>query len=211
MSHLVLRARKGKSMNIKEQLFGKMSGLSRALLAVAGLLMLVGFQFPLWKISLWAPQYPEGLSLSIWINKFSGDVQTVNILNHYIGMAPIEEGSFPELQMFPKYFMALCALGLVVAAIGRRFGAWIYALVNVAFASWALYDFWSWEYKFGHDLNPDAAIKMEDMVYQPPLIGEKLFLNISASSWPDIAGIAFAVAVLLSLAVLVIELRRKNV
>lgn len=195
---------------MKNLFVGKISLLSRALVIIASLLLLLTYFFPMWRISLWAPQYPEGLSLFIWADKLSGDVQTVNILNHYIGMAHIEDASFPELQFFPKIFTGLFIMGLLVAAIGRKWGTTLFAISNLSFASWAMVDFYNWEYQFGHNLNPDAAIKMEDMVYQPPLIGEKLFLNITASSWPDIAGFAFSATVAIAIAVLVLELLRKE-
>jgi len=185
--------------------FGRNSRLSQILLALSASLLSFSFFTPLWKIELWAPQYPEGLSMSIWSHKLTGDITTINILNHYIGMSPIDAASFPELQFFPIIFSVLILTGLGAALLGRRCisNTWVFGLL--AFALWALYDFYKWEYKFGHELNPDAAIKMEDMVYQPPLIGTKEFLNITATSWPSWAGVAFSLSVLLALAVLFLE------
>ncbi len=182
-----------------QSLMSRASTPSRVMITVASLLFLITFIAPLWEISLSAPQYPEGLSMQIWASKFTGDVSTINILNHYIGMAPITADKFPEFQIFPKVFGAFLVLGLLVAGIGRKALSALYALLVVCFSFMALYDFYQWEYNFGHNLNPDAAIKMDDMVYQPPLIGEKVFLNISASSWPDIGGIAFVLAIVLIL------------
>lgn len=187
-----------------------MKTVSKIMIACAALLLGLTFIAPLWKISLWAPQYPEGLVLKIWTSKFSGDVQTVNILNHYIGMKPITEANFPELQYFPKIFGFLMALGLAVAILGKRMGAYFYSLVLVCFSVWAMYDFYNWEAKFAADLNPDAAIKMEEMVYQPPLIGEKTLLNIVVSSWPDIAGYAMVLSVLLVIGVSLLEFKDRK-
>jgi copper chaperone NosL len=58
-------------------------------------------------------------------------------------------------------------------------------LVGIA----GLYDFWRWEYNHGHNLSPDAPIKVPGMSYQPPLLGCKELLNITACSWPHIGGI----------------------
>lgn len=182
---------------------------NRFLLLVSSGLLLTTFFFPLWTINLWAPQYPEGLSISIWSSKLTGDIQTINILNHYIGMAPIQEETFPELRVFPKVFSLLILFGLSASLLGRQFLIQLWTLSVMTFAVLAIYDFYLWEYKFGRELNPDAAIKMEDMVYQPPLIGEKLFLNISASSWPSIAGYCFTVAALLATIGVVIDLYRR--
>lgn len=181
--------------------------ISRILLAAAALLLGLTFAFPLWKISLWAPQYPEGLSFSIWSFQFTGDVQTVNVLNHYIGMQPIAKESFPELEWFPKAFAALLGTGLLAALVGRRILAWAWTATLLGFASWSLYDFYAWGYRFGHELSPDAPIKMEDMVYQPPLIGSKEFLNIVADSWPDIAGIGFTFAIFFAVVAVILDAR----
>ena len=65
-------------------------------------------------------------------------------------------------------------------------------------------DFWRWEYNYGHELNPDAAIKVPGMSYQPPLIGYKQLLNFGAYSVPDIGGWIFIVVgiTLLTLSIL---------
>ena len=52
-----------------------------------------------------------------------------------------------------------------------------------------MYDFYLWEYDYGHNLNPQAAIKFlnpdgSPMAYQPPLIGSKTILNFKAISLP---------------------------
>lgn len=50
-------------------------------------------------------------------------------------------------------------------------------------------DFYLWEYDYGHNLNPEAAIKIPGMSYQPPLIGSKQLANFTAYSIPDTGGI----------------------
>jgi copper chaperone NosL len=52
-------------------------------------------------------------------------------------------------------------------------------------------DFWRWEYNYGHNLDPNAAIIVPGMAYQPPLIGYKQLLNFGAFSIPDIGGWIF--------------------
>lgn len=180
---------------------------SRLFLMISSLLMIFTFYFPLWKIQLWAPQYPEGLELIIWSNKLSGDITTINILNHSIGMALIDENLFPELKTFPFIFNLLIATGLLFAVFGKRWLSSIWTCGVLGFATWSLYDFYAWNYKFGRNLSPDAPIKMDDMIYQPPLIGEKVFLNITVASWPQIAGIAFTLSVLLAIFALIFDFK----
>ncbi|TAK40640.1 MAG: hypothetical protein EPO28_09815 [Saprospiraceae bacterium] len=159
-------------------------------LAAAALLML--FVFPMWKITLLAPQYPKGISMYIWINQITGNdagtLQNVNILNHYIGMKFIEPDSIPEFTYFPYVIMVISALGMAVAFIGKRslWIAWLVLLAMICIIG--VYDFYLWEYDYGHNLNPDAPIKIPGMVYQPPLIGNKMLLNFLAKSWPYIGG-----------------------
>ena len=55
-----------------------------------------------------------------------------------------------------------------------------------------------WGYNYGHQLNPDAPIKIPGMAYQPPLIGSKQLLNINAVSLPSIGTIIILISILLT-------------
>ena len=179
-----------------------MPKLSRILTAVAALLLLGLFIWPAWRISLQAPQYPEGLGMFIRINTIEGatefDLTKINNLNHYIGMKPIVPEAIPELAYMPWIVAALVAGGLAVAALGRRrlLYAWLitFALLGAA----GLADFYRWSYDYGHNLDAETAIIIvPGMSYQPPLIGEKQLLNFRAASWPApggmLAGLGFAI------------------
>ena len=74
----------------------KLRPITRILLAIAALAMASGYYLPLWEIQLWAPQYPEGLNMKIWLNHLSGAFDIINGLNHYIGMKQIKQEMFPE-------------------------------------------------------------------------------------------------------------------
>jgi len=169
---------------------------NRIWMAAAALVLIGLFLFPIWSISLEAPQYPEGIGLNISINKIEGkqpqDLQNINGLNHYIGMKPIVPDSIPELRFMPPIIGFLIAAGLVVAFWGNRKWIMIWLLFFLVLAVVGLVDFYLWEYDYGHNLNPDAAIKIPGMSYQPPLIGSKKILNFYATSLPHI-GFVFAV------------------
>ena len=172
---------------------------ARILVAVAALLMSVGFVLPLWRVDLVAPQYPEGLGMLIRVNTVVGvkeqDLNSINNLNHYIGMKRIEPDAIPELRYMPAVLGALVLTALGVAALGRRgvLYAWTTALAAVLAAG--LYDYWKWGYEYGHDLDvATAIIKIPDMTYQPPLIGSKQLLNFTATSWPASGGWALVLA-----------------
>jgi copper chaperone NosL len=172
---------------------------ARLLLALAALMLTATYVLPLWHIALEAPQYPEGLGLYISIDGVAGenkhDLQSLNGLNHYIGMHKIVPEEIPELRFLPGAIGVLVLLGLGAAAIGRRWALTTYAAVLVAGALAGLADFWWWGYRYGHELDPRAAIRVPGMTYQPPLLGSKKLLNITAHSWPAAGGLFLTAAV----------------
>lgn len=192
-----------------------MSKLSRVLLVIAPVLLIAALFVPLWHIQLFAPQYPEGLGMNIFARTVRGasenDLQSINSLNHYIGMKTIEPEAIAELRVIPWFIVGLAVVGLVAAAVGRRVltAAWLgaFALLGVA----GLWDFYHWEYAYGHDLDyAHAIIKVPGMTYQPPLIGSKQLLNFTASSWPSTGSIFLGLAFLLGVTSLFMAMRARS-
>ncbi len=151
------------------------------------------FFWPMWRITLFAPQYPTGVTMYIWINKIGGDspgtLQNVNILNHYVGMQYIEPDSIPELKYLQYIVMAMIALALLAAVVNKKslFLAWAVVMTLLAIAG--IYDFYLWEYDYGHTLSDTAPIKIPGASFQPPLFGTKKILNFIAQSFPHTSGI----------------------
>jgi len=166
-----------------------MNPLSRLLLALASLLLIGVYFTPLWRITLTAPQYPEGLGMLIYVNTIKGekphDLYNINLLNHYIGMAPIEPDKIPELKILPFVFAFFILLGLLGAVTGKRRILKVWVVLFVIFGIVGIADFWWWEYRYGHNLDPNAPLKIPGLAYQPPLIGCKTLLNMKACSYPD--------------------------
>lgn len=144
--------------------------------------------FPMWQIDLRAPQYPQGLNMKIWINNVTGDVDIINGLNHYIGMKTIHKEDFKEFIYLPITMISFMALGLVVLLANRKIGYYIWTFIFAVIGLLSFYDFYKWEYDYGHNLDPNAPIKVPGMAYQPPLLGYKKMLNFEALSQPDIGG-----------------------
>lgn len=186
----------------------KILPVSRVLIAVAALIMLAVYAVPFWQIKMWAPQYPEGLGMKIWVDNITGDVDIINGLNHYIGMKNIKVEMFPEFAIMPAALALLIALGIVVALVGRIAGLWAFFLALVAAGAIGMYDFYLWGYDYGHNLDPKAAIKVPGMSYQPPVVGYKELLNFVAYSGPDIGGWIMIASGLIIAGVLVFELWR---
>jgi len=165
----------------------------RIITAVAGLALVILYFTPLWRITLTAPQYPEGLGLHITLTDVEGvgefDLRNINNLNHYIGMKRIEPDAIPELRIMPWAIALIIVLALAAAASGKRWVLATWVAVFLVLAAAGLVDFWMWEYDYGHNLDLDhAAIKIPGMAYQPPLIGSKQLLNFKAYSWPATGG-----------------------
>src|SRR4030066_1587627 len=164
---------------------------SKIIVIVASLILVLSYFFPIWYIDLEAPQYPEGIGLEIWLNKITGqnphDLNNINGLNHYIGMKEIVPDAIPELKIMPFIIIFLIVFGLISGISGKRSLVYIWIVLFFVIAAVGLYDFYMWEYDYGHNLNPQAAIKIPGMAYQPPLIGSKMLLNFNAISLPDVS------------------------
>ncbi|MEO7922938.1 MAG: nitrous oxide reductase accessory protein NosL [Chitinophagaceae bacterium] len=165
-----------------------LSVTSRILVAFASGALVTVFFLPAWRIDLFAPQYPEGLTMNIWINGLSGDVDIINGLNHYIGMKHITVEMFPEFKFLPFVVGFFMVLGMAVAITGKRKLLLLYLVLTVIGAILAMYDFYRWGYDYGHHLDPMAPIQVKGLSYQPPLVGHKRLLNFDAYSFPDVGG-----------------------
>ncbi len=182
-----------------------LSVTSRILVAFASGALIAVFFLPAWRIDLFAPQYPEGLTMNIWINGLSGDVDIINGLNHYIGMKIITVGMFPEFKFLPYVVGFFMLLGMAVAITGNRKFLLAYLVLTVIGGALAMYDFYSWGYDYGHNLDPKAPIQVPGFSYQPPLFGHKRLLNFDAYSFPDVGGWIVIAAAALAFTVWLVE------
>jgi hypothetical protein len=173
---------------------------------LAALLPLGLFLFPLWNITLEAPQYPIPLGMNIHINDFSDmnphDIKNINLMNHYVGMKYIPE-AIPEFKIFPAGIIITTIIGLIIGfkANYKWFLYWFILMVVLSVAG--LYDFYLWEHDYGHDLDPKAIMKFTNpdgsiMGFQPPLFGSKDILNFTAHSYPQIGAYFLALGMGLS-------------
>ena len=192
-----------------------MKQLPLLLMILAAGLLLTLFVFPLWRITLEAPQFPDGLYMNIWINKISGSggehiIQNINILNHYIGMKKIEPDAIPELKYFPYIVIGMSVLGFIMALWNHKNGYLIWFLLMLILAILGIYDFYLWEYDYGHNLDPTAPIQVPGMVYQPPLFGRKDLLNFVAYSYPAAGGILMGFSIIFSFLAFYFKTKMKN-
>ncbi len=153
--------------------------------AVAGALIAFSLLFPLWQMTMVAPQYPEGLVLQVYANKLVGGASEfvdhlaeINTLNHYIGMAELHGESFPELRLMPLG-MALAAVLAALAASGHRAflgaGLAVLGIVGAGGLSTAAYRL----YQYGHNLDPSAPVKIAP--FTPVFLGTNQLANFTTT------------------------------
>lgn len=179
---------------------------SRVIMIAAALFLCAPFFLPIWRIVLEAPQYPTPLGLDIHITKIvdmnPNDVKNINLMNHYIGMKDIP-AHLPELDIFPVVIGVMAGLGLLAGLRGKtRWIAGWFAVMTVL-GCLGMYDFYRWEYDYGHSLKPKAIIKFTNpdgtpMAYQPPVLGTKKILNFTVHSYPQPGGYLVTLAIALS-------------
>ena len=191
---------------------------SKLLMFLAALLPLLLFVFPLWKITLEAPQYPTPLGMYIHINDFSDanphDIKNINLMNHYVGMKYIPD-AIPEFKIFPLGIIITSAIGLIIAFFGnhRWYLYWFIMMVLVSAAG--LYDFYLWEHDYGYDLDPKAIMKFTNpdgsvMGFQPPLFGSKDILNFRAHSYPQAGAYCLGLGMALAFVAFFVGKREKK-
>lgn len=187
-----------------------MKPVSRWIVLVCTICMAGTLVFPFWKITLVAPQYPEGLEMYIHPNGVKGQVELINGLNHYIGMKAIANEDFPEFKVLPYWLGILILIGVVTFIVNKR--KWLYGWVGLILVTGivGIADFWRWEYNYGHNLDPHAAIIVPGMNYQPPLLGYKQLLNFLAGSFPATGGYMIIIPGILLLGLAVFERRHQK-
>ncbi|HNB48400.1 MAG TPA: nitrous oxide reductase accessory protein NosL [Chitinophagales bacterium] len=183
----------------------RISNLSRILLFLSSVFLVISIFVPLWRIDLDAPQYPEGLQLLIYTYKLGGNVEIINGLNHYIGMKTLHADDFIEFTVLPYIIGAFALFALITALIGKKKLVYILFIAFALFGVLSMIDFYRWEYDYGHNLDPNAAIVVPGMAYQPPLIGFKQLLNFGAFSIPSYGGWLFIICGVFMLAAVSIE------
>ncbi|MGO4888459.1 hypothetical protein ACJ2A9_11920 [Anaerobacillus sp. MEB173] len=151
-----------------------------SLFGSAGLLIISLF-LPWWGMRFFAPQYREGLNIIVYPNKLDGEIDIVNNLNHYIGMANFSEATFPELQYLPYIIVAFAVMIIIVALLRNK--KLIYGLLSLFVIGGVIgivrMNYWLTE--FGTNLDPKAPIKIDPFV--PPIIGENTLANFVTHSY----------------------------
>ena len=178
---------------------------ARLMLLAAAALLVATYFFPLWNLTMFAPQYPDGLRLDIYPYTLVGgnhgqDIKEINVLNHYIGMQDLVNESFTEFKWMPFVIGALALLILRATVHGTVASLVDATMLFVYFGAFSLWSFGYKLYRYGHDLDPAAAVQVPP--FMPPMFGYQQIANFEVYSYPRAASYAMAAAVVLLVAAL---------
>lgn len=159
----------------------------RLLMVAGAALLAISIFLPLWQIHLVAPQYQEGLDLYIYSHKLEAgndgqDLTEINGLNHYIGMAPIEEEDFTEMRFIPFLLGGFALLALRAAFFGKVAAAIDTLVLFAYFGAFSMWRFYYQLYTYAHNLDPRAPMNIDP--FTPVLIGWKQIANFKQYSFP---------------------------
>ncbi len=176
-------------------------GRARLVLLVLVVPLLLSFLFPLWHISMEAPQYPKGLSMDIYSYKLVGghgglDVEEINVLNHYIGMGTITRDELQDLDWLPFGLLAMALLALRTALLGNVRTLIDLSMITVFISAVAFGRFIYMLYDFGHNLDPRAPVTVDP--FMPVVVGSKKIANFWTHSMPALGSVmlgAFTVGI----------------
>ena len=174
--------------------------MPRLLMLAAAACLLATFFFPLWNLTMFAPQYPDGLRLDIYSHALEGanagqDVREINVLNHYIGMRDIAEEDFTEFKWMPFVIGALGLLSCRTVVVGTAASVLDVGVMLVYFGMFSLWSFGYKLYRYGHDLAPTAPVKVDASM--PPVFGYQQIANFEVYSYPQAASYLIGAALLL--------------
>jgi len=153
------------------------------LLTVAAALLLASVLLPYWELTLHAPQYPQGLHVTAYLNRLEGDVREIDGLNHYIGMRPLEEAAPIEKSLSVMAVVVTVLLVVAAVAVHTRWAA-LLALPALLFPALFLADLQYWLANFGRNLDPRAPFSSSVKPFIPPVLGEGMVGQFRTTAGP---------------------------
>lgn len=171
--------------------------LPSIIMLLAAFILFVSIFFPYWKLTLFAPQYPDGLEATMYVNRLSGDIQEIDGLNHYIGMKPMGEAAVLE-----RTLSVIMIVGLVLLILGTVFVHSPFALFlcipAILYPLFFLGDLYFWMRTFGMNLDSNAPLSNAIEPFVPPLLGESKIAQFSTvASWEIGLYMSFAASILI--------------
>lgn len=186
---------------------GQLTARARILVASAGAALFAAIVLPLWQMTMVSNQYPEGLRMWIYSYTLRGDLQEINTLNHYIGMQQLNVALFPELRILPFVFAIGGLLCLLAATLRQRAVTMLVLAGGLAMGLGSMTTLFYELYRYGHTLDPKAAIDVDP--FMPLPIGISQLANFHVTTFFHIGSILFMLALLALVAALWISRPRQ--
>jgi hypothetical protein len=185
----------------------------RVLLVLAAAFVVGAYFLPLWNLTMFAPQYPQGLRLDIYSYTLAGgnggqDIREINLLNHYIGMRDLAVEDFTEFKWMPFVLGAFALLYLRAVVLGTTKELVDAVVLFFYFGAFSMWSFGYKLYRYGHDLAPTAAVRVDP--FMPPLFGHQTIANFDVYSYPEAGSYALAVVGLLLVAAVWLTWRHRR-
>lgn len=159
--------------------------LPTVLFVLAAVLLISSLFLPYWRLTLNAPQYPGGLTVTAYLNRLEGDVGEIDGLNHYIGMRPLNEAAQFERSIS---IIGVAAMALLILAAVYVHTRWVVllALPALLYPAIFLIDLQFWMANFGRNLDPKAPLSSSVKPFVPPVLFEGKIAQFSTFALPDV-------------------------
>lgn len=142
--------------------------------------------FPVWFVSLEAPNYPveafpDGIPVYFHLDGYSGDVHEMNTINHFIGMYPMEAGAKLEKALSPFLMLFVCLMVIVfIMYRGKWSPLFLVPSLSIPFIFFAFYA--GWLYWYGHNLQDWGMFKVKP--FMPTALGDGKVAQFTTHSYP---------------------------
>lgn len=183
----------------------RLTELRRLLPLAAAVLFVAALLFPMWRITLQAPQYTDDLVVELFAYpRVAGDYAEVARLNQYVGFYypdpvfvepnyPVHENAVavPEWSFGPLAFIGVALTGIFVALAPTErklklgLTAQLVGTITVFAGMFAIIQYRL--HQAGHSLDPNAPLGGVDG-FTPPVIGSYEVANINGFAWIGIGG-----------------------
>jgi len=164
----------------------KMKPYLRVAAAIPLLLVAASPFLPMWFFQLNAPFLGQRW-MEVYVHPLSGvggEVENVNVINHYVGLGMIGNEYIPEIAYLPYVYTAMIFVTAVFTyslVTGRRRAAFVSLLVAIAIFVSILGYMYNWLYNYTHTILPGAPMKIEP--FDPPFLGEYRIANFVVRSF----------------------------
>ncbi|MBU2646235.1 cytochrome C [bacterium] len=143
---------------------------------------------PVWRVSLEAPQYPkasfpDGIPVFFHMTDFSGKVNEMNTINHYIGMDPMEAGAVFLRQIAPFVYLIFTIL-LVVYLFYNGPLWWLLGIIPALMPWYYLFFYSKWLYWFGHNMHDFGQFEVKP--FMPTVFGDGKVAQFTTHSYPTV-------------------------